>query len=125
MTILTHSASSTHQRPHRLALCTKYRGRWSIVAVTLTLLGSLLFGGSVTDAAPDRAPQSDPRDLKVQATMSEVVRILEEISRDPTYGEPLREILCLMCLLANPDEPELCDKWCSRLVMEGREAAGP
>ena len=112
MTFLTHSAPSTNHRPHRLAFCTGHRGRWSIVAVTLTLLGSLLLSGSVTGAAPDRTPQPDPRDLKVQATMSEVVRILEEISRDPTYGGPLEEILCLACLLANPDQPEECDKYC-------------
>ena len=112
MTFITHSAPSTNHRPHRLAFCIGHRGRWSVVAVTLTLLGSLLLSGSVTGAAPERTPQPDHRDIHVQATMSEVVRILEEISRDPTYGGPLEEVLCLMCHLANPDEPELCHKWC-------------
>ena len=82
------------------------------MAVVMTILGSLFLNGSVSDAAPDRTPQPDPRDLKVQATMSEVVRILEEISRDTTYGNPERMVLCFFCMLANPDEPELCDEWC-------------
>ena len=118
MTFLTHSAPSTNHRPLRLAFCTGHRRWWSIVVVTLTLLGSLLLSGSVTGAAPDRTPQPDLRDLKVQATMSEVVRILEEISRDPTYDGPLEKLLCLICLLANPDQPEECDQYCKRLVME-------
>ena len=112
MTFLTHSAPSTNHRTLRLAFCIGHRGRWSIVAVALTLLGSLLLSGSVTGAAPDRTPQPYPRDLKVQATMSEVVRILEEISHDPTYDGPLEAVLCLMCMLANPDHPEECDKYC-------------
>ena len=114
MTFLTQFSPSTNHRPLHLVFCTGHRGKWSTVAVVLTLLGSLLLNGSVSDAAPNRAPQLDPRDLKVQATMSEVVRILEEISRDTTYDNPERMILCFFCLLANPDEPELCVEWCKR-----------
>ena len=114
MTFLTQSSPSTNHRPLRLAFWAGHRGKWSTVALVLTLLGSLLLYGSVSDAAPNRAPQLDPRDLKIQATMSEVVRILEEISLDPTYRGPVRELMCLFCQLANPDELELCDEWCKR-----------
>ena len=111
MTFLTHSTPSTN---HHLAFCTGHRGRWATIAVTLTLLGSLLLGGSVTGAVPDLTPQPDPRDLHVQATMSEVIRILEEISRDPAYVGREDELFCWMCLLANPDHPEVCKIYCGK-----------
>ena len=112
MTFLTKSVPPMNLHSRGRALGAGHRGRWAAVAVTLTLFCSPLLSGSATSAAPDLTPQLHPRDLKYQATMAEVIRVLEEIRRDPSYDLREDKILCLFCLLEHPDEPEVCDKWC-------------